>query len=457
MQATKAADLAELDEAGVTPFHLKVLLVSGMGFFTDAYDLFIISVVIKILKDQWSLSATDTAVVDSVATLASAIGAIVFGRVADMLGRRRIYGLEVLVLAAGAIACALAPSLWWLVAFRFLLGIGIGGDYPVSATIMSEYSGKRNRGLLVSLVFAMQAAGLIVGPLLAVAFLSTNVPHEIVWRTLLGLGAVPALAVFYFRRQIDETPRYKLANNNHNTASGPPAIQPQTALDGFVVLLRNRRLLTWLVGAAGTWLLLDYAYYGNTVSSQLLLGTIDPQKDVRVDTLIQLGIFVVAAAPGYVLAAWLLDRLGRRNIQIAGFIGMSVCYAAIALVPGVATAIVPFVVLFGSSYFFTEFGPNTTTFVYPSEIFPVRVRTTAHGIAASSGKIGAFIGTFALPIVLDRAGVALAELSVAVVCVAGALLTLVLPEPKGQTLEDMTRLSGEADEFASKPRAQTAA
>jgi MFS transporter, PHS family, inorganic phosphate transporter len=137
-----------------------VLLVSGMGFFTDAYDLFVISVVVALLKDQWSLSAFQISMVNSAATLASVIGALVFGRVADVLGRRRIYGFEVLVLAAGAIASALSPSLGWLILFRFILGLGIGGDYPVSATIMSEYAGKRSRGLLVSMVFAMQAAGL---------------------------------------------------------------------------------------------------------------------------------------------------------------------------------------------------------------------------------------------------------------------------------------------------------
>src|ERR1700727_1015920 len=89
---------------------------------------------------------------------------------------------EVLVLGAGAIACAFLPNIWWLIGFRFILGIGIGGDYPVSATIMSEYAGKAHRGLLVTLVFAMQAAGLIVGPLIAAALLATNVSHDIIWR-----------------------------------------------------------------------------------------------------------------------------------------------------------------------------------------------------------------------------------------------------------------------------------
>jgi len=170
--------LKQLDESGITAFHWKILLVSGMGFFTDAYDLFIIGVVVTILKPIWRLSSLDISLVNSTALIASAIGAVLFGRIADMLGRKRIYGYEVLVLAAGAIASAFSPNITWLIVFRFILGIGIGGDYPVSATIMSGYACKLNRSKLVSLVFAAQAAGLIVGPLIAAGLLASGVSHD---------------------------------------------------------------------------------------------------------------------------------------------------------------------------------------------------------------------------------------------------------------------------------------
>jgi MFS family permease len=163
-ESMDAQDLRKLDDADVSKLHWKIVLVSGMGFFTDAYDLFIIGVVMAMIKPEWHTTPLQTGLVTSTALLASAIGAIFFGRVADLLGRKRIYGVEVLVLAAGAIACALSPNISWLIVFRIILGLGIGGDYPVSATIMSEYSGKKSRGMLISLIFAMQAAGLIFGP-----------------------------------------------------------------------------------------------------------------------------------------------------------------------------------------------------------------------------------------------------------------------------------------------------
>src|ERR1700729_2629428 len=200
-----------LDNSRVAKAQLKIMFVSGMGFFTDAYDLFVIGIVVSLLKPEWNLSTSQVSWLNSSTLLASAVGAVVFGRVADILGRKRIYGYEVLILAIGALASAFAPNYVFLLICRIVLGIGIGGDYPVSATIMSEYSGKQDRGKMVGLVFAMQGAGLIFGPLFASIFLGSGVSNNLTWRLLLGLGAIPGLAVFYLRRQIHETPRFAMA------------------------------------------------------------------------------------------------------------------------------------------------------------------------------------------------------------------------------------------------------
>src|SRR6201996_7109492 len=141
--AAPTGDVFEaLDESKISRFQWKIMFVSGMGFFTDAYDLFVIGIVVALLKPEWHLSVSQISLVNSVTLAASALGAIVFGRVADILGRKKIYGYEVLILALGALASALAPNYTFLLVCRVILGVGIGGDYPVSATIMSEYSGK---------------------------------------------------------------------------------------------------------------------------------------------------------------------------------------------------------------------------------------------------------------------------------------------------------------------------
>ena len=145
----------------------------------------------------------------------------------------------------------------------------------------------------------------------------------------------------------------------------------------------------------------------------------------------------VAAVPGYVLAIAKLDKIGHRRLQLLGFAMMAACFAVIALVPGMTTMVVPFLLVYGVSYFFTEFGPNMTTFVMPSELYPVTMRATGHGISAGIGKLGAFIGVFLFPLLNDWFGLRGTLLLTAGVAVAGFALTLVLPEPAGRSLEDM--------------------
>ncbi len=446
-----------LDRAPITRFQWKIMFVSGMGFFTDAYDLFVIGIVVSLLTTEWHLSTGAVSWLNSATLLASAVGAIVFGRVADIVGRKRIYGYEVLILAIGALASAFAPNYAFLLVCRVVLGIGIGGDYPVSATIMSEYSGKQSRGRMVGLVFAMQGAGLVVGPLVASILLASGLSNDTTWRILLGLGAIPGLAVFYLRRQIHETPRFAMAGGateeaNAAIANATGAAQTrapahestarvsQGPLDGFVVLVRSQRMLLWLIGTAGAWLLLDFCYYGNSISAPEILKLLNPHASLLHNTLVQLLIFAVFAVPGYIVAILLLDKTGRKSIQVTGFAIMGLAFLLIGLIPAVTAYAAPFIILYGVSYFFTEFGPNTTTFIYPAELFPLQVRTTGHGISAAAGKLGAFAGAFLFPVFLASSmGIRGAEILAAVVSFAGLALTVaLLPEPKGRSLEDLS-------------------
>jgi MFS transporter, PHS family, inorganic phosphate transporter len=429
--------LAQMDEAAESREHWEILLTSGMGFFTDAYDLFIIGVVATMVKSEWHIASWQNSLLSSLALLTSAVGAVVFGRIADRLGRRKIYGYEVLVLAIGAIATAFSPNIWWLIGLRGVLGFGIGGDYPVSATIMSEYASKRNRGRMVSLVFAMQGAGLVIGPLIAMLLLSTGMSHDYAWRIMLALGAIPGLAVFWLRRRIKETPRFLLAQMDQQEVQ--KQAERAKVPTGMAGVLADRRLLRWLIGASLAWLLFDFVYYGNTISSPLIVSVVSPHASLFHQTAIVLAIFAVAALPAYLLAAATIDRIGRKLLQNVGFLMMAVAFFCLWLVPGATTTLLPFLLLFGATYFFSEFGPNTTTFVYPAELFPVRVRTTCHGIAAAAGKVGAFIGTYALTALVPGIGLSKTSVIVAGVSLLGLLVTVtMLPEPKGSSLEDIT-------------------
>ena len=381
---------------------------------------------------------------------AAFVGAFVVGRAADLVGRKRVYWLVAAVMVVGALGSALAPSFWVLIFFRFVLGFGVGGDYPVSAVLMSEYANRKDRGKLVGMVFSTQALGLIVGPLIALALLGAGAGNDIAWRIMLAIGAVPAAAVVYLRRKMPESPRYqaqvqgrheKAVADLHQFSDGTvladptPAIRHQMGLRAF---LTNRRWLVMLAGTAGCWFLLDYAYYGNTISTPQIIALISPHSSTMTTIAIQLGIFVVFAVPGYALAISRLDRIGHRKLQLIGFAMMGLCFAALSLVPGLTTVVAPFLLVYGLSYFFTEFGPNMTTFVMPSEVFPVTMRATGHGISAGIGKLGAFIGVFLFPILQSSLGLRGTLLLTAGVSVLGLALTLVLPEPAGRSLEEVS-------------------
>jgi MFS family permease len=447
---TRSADLlTALDEAKLSRFHLRAVLVSGMGFFTDAYDLFVIGIASTLIKQEWNLSSGKLALLNSMMLAAAFLGAFVFGRFADLFGRKRVYWMVAAIMVVGALGSALSPSYWVLIAFRFLLGFGVGGDYPVSAVLMSEYANRKDRGKLVGMVFSTQALGLIVGPLIALALLGAGTTNDVAWRTMLALGAVPAAAVVYLRSRMPESPRYQVqmqgrrrealseiatftggAVNGRSTAR----LRHQMGLRAF---LTNRRYLVMLAGTAGTWFLLDYAYYGNTISTPQIIKLISPGSSTMTTIVIQLIIFVVAALPGYLLGIAWLDRIGHRRLQLTGFAVMALCFALIGLVPGLTTVVLPFLLVYGVSYFFTEFGPNMTTFVMPSEIYPVTMRATGHGISAGIGKFGAFVGVFVFPLLQESLGLRGTLMLTAGVSVLGFLLTLVLPEPSGRSLEEL--------------------
>jgi MFS transporter, PHS family, inorganic phosphate transporter len=424
------------------------VVASGVGFFTDAYDLFVIGIASALIAKDWHLSPGQLAVLNSTMLAAAFLGAMVFGRYADVVGRKRVYWLVAVLMIAGALGSALSGSFAVLIGFRFLLGLGVGGDYPVSAVMVSEYANRKDRGKLVGMVFGTQALGLIVGPLIALALLGSGVSNDTAWRVLLALGAVPAAAVIYLRCRMPESPRYQaqVQGRAEQAASQIPGLasgqvngdagdrQHQMGLRAF---LTNRRWLITLAGTAGCWFLLDYAYYGNTISTPQILGLISPHASTMTKIALQLAIFVVAAVPGYALAIARLDRIGHRKLQLVGFAVMALCFAVIALVPGMTTMVVPFLLVYGVSYFFTEFGPNMTTFVLPSELFPVSMRTTGHGISAGIGKLGAFIGVFLFPVLQTSLGLRGTLLLTAGVAVSGFALTFVLPEPAGRSLEDI--------------------
>lgn len=445
--------LQQLDESTSGRFHLKTIIVSGMGFFTDAYDLFILATAAPIIYSVFSV--TDTTLQGLIAASAlfgAFVGAILFGQIADRVGRKAVYGVELIIMIVFAIVSAFSINSTMLIISRFFLGVGVGGDYPVSSTLMSEYANVRNRGRMVSMVFAMQGFGLLLGAGIGVVTVHL-LPVDIAWRFMLGFGAVPALGVVYLRRKIAETPRFSLHVRGDVSATSKvvsevtgeevaPVEQVFVHETSHGMLLR--KYWVYLIGTAGSWFIFDMAFYGTSINNGLFLTSFGLAGGATITERIQniaIGNSVIALAfevPGYWIAVGLIDRVGRKRLQWIGFIVMGVSYTIIAIRLDFLRSSLPlFLVVYGASFLFANIGPNTTTFIFPTELYPTQIRTTGHGISAGAGKAGAGIFTFLVPVLTHSIGSSRVVGMLAALSLTGAILTLVtLKETKQKSLEE---------------------
>lgn len=433
-------------------FHLKTAITSGMGFLTDSYDLNVISTALLLLKPEWHLSAGQVGLIGSTALIAAFVGALFFGRLGDLLGRKRVYGIEAAIMAIGAILTAFAPNFGWLLVTRFILGIGIGGDYPISATIMTEYANRRSRGKQVAMMFSAYTFGQVTAFIVALTLLSAGVNHDLAWRLMLGLGALPALAVLYNRRRMPESPRFtatvkgdeqravsdlnSLAPGAVQGAAGDRRPAAHTTLRSFFT---SRRMLITLLGTAGTWFVYDVAVYGNSISQPAIVDSVVTHPSATQVTAINLILAAAFSITGLCFGIFLMDRIPRKAQQMAGLTVAGLALLVIGAFPGVTTNLAAFVVMFGLASFGSTFGPSPTTMVIAAESFPVGARATGHGLSAGIGKAGAYLGALCAPLLLAGIGLRGTELVAGLFYLAGIVFTLPLAEPAGRSLEQIGR------------------
>jgi PHS family inorganic phosphate transporter-like MFS transporter len=146
-------------------------------------------------------------------------------------------------------------------------------------------------------------------------------------------------------------------------------------------------------------------------------------------------LLFVFALPGYFLSARFVDIIGRKFLQVLGFGMMSMIYLVIALMSDIPNNMSSFLLLFGISYFFINFGPNATTFLISSEVYPANLRATAHGISAAIGKLGAFIGAILMPLMLENYSMSLVFYTLAAISFVGIIVTQLLPEMAQRSID----------------------
>ncbi|KAJ7275787.1 major facilitator superfamily domain-containing protein [Mycena rebaudengoi] len=479
----RRAPLEEYEQEGnerpafiLTFTEVKLLGIAGVGFFLDAYDLFVINPVSTMLQYRLyngnSLPAGLQGFLKAGANIGSVIGQFAFGYMADSWGRKAVYGKELMLIIFATIMSLTTPtgslspnsSLIYLTIWRIILGIGVGGDYPMSASITSDRAVLRKRGTMLAYIFSNQGWGSFVGSLATIVVLAAykgvmNGKGETskvdgVWRIIIGLSLIPAFGTLYQRLALPESTRFIASQNKSvieprdevkscssnetkevsTKAEVEEVVKHKAHFREFLAYFSEWRHAKLLIGTSMCWLLLDIAFYGINLNQNVVLQQIgfDGKTGTPWEKLfnISTGNIIITAlgfVPGYYASILLIETLGRKWIQIQGFL-LAALFLGILAGKFHTMSKTDFIVCFTLLQFFFNFGANMTTYCYPAEVFPTRFRASAHGVSAAAGKVGAIISALAFNSLSEDIGTDKVLWIFFGCCVAGAGFTLLLPE-----------------------------
>ena len=439
---------------------VRSVIVSGMGVFSDGYNLYSIALVTYTLVQLFKLSNAQEGLLVAASYFGAAFSALLFGVISDVAGRKRMYGIDVLLMALGSIFQAVSQNYTELLLSRFLVGMGVGADYVLSPIIVAENVNPKRRGMAMILTFAfMWGLGAVVAAFVLQMTQLLGVADSLAWRITLGLGAVPAISVFLYRRKIAETlfflSRVKPEKEEVELVRKEFGINVNVDPDTvpFTVRLRNSVIL--IAVASVLWLLYDvysstFAIYGPiTIAYNLGLNAI------TFTYLAQFG----AGIPGQVISMLLVDKLGRKKLIVVGYAGVAVwlaMYSLLLMDPGLfgfnfqvtnvlkaaeslkGEAAVLGMAFYMLNYLFAAIGPASiigSGMVTP-ELVPTKVRGTGQAISVFADRLvtGFVVGYF--PTMVASLGLGFAVAAYSLVALVSAIITLLLvPEMKGKGLE----------------------
>lgn len=440
-QAESLTRPERLDRLPFTAEHRKILFGSGIGWALDAMDVGLISFIMAALASQWDLSNTTLSWIASVGFIGMALGASLGGLLADRIGRRQVFALTLLIYGLATGASALAWSVGALLVLRFIIGLGLGAELPVASTLVSEFAPARIRGRVVVILEAFWAVGWLAAALIGYFVVPQG---DNGWRWAFVIGAVPALYAVVVRRRLPESVRFlerrgrveeaeeavrRLERDAGVTAvESPPAPveKPPRPAMLWQPAFRGRTTALWIV-----WFGVNFAYYGAFIwlPTLLVASGFSLVRSFEYTLLITL-----AQLPGYALAAWLVERWGRRATLTTFLLGSAVAAAFFGQAGEAGTIIAA-----GMALSFFNLGAWGALYAVTPEIYPTLLRGTGSGSAAAFGRIASIIAPLSVPPLREAGGTGLVFGVFAAFFVIAATAAWLLPERRGQRLEETTK------------------
>jgi MFS family permease len=398
-----------------TPAARRALLAASLGWALDAFDVMLYALVLSSLLADLSISTATAGLLGSLTLVASGIGGVLFGTIADRAGRRPAMILSILVYSVFTAACGFAQSVWQLGVFRFLLGLGMGGEWTSGAAIVSETWPDRHRGKAVALMQSSWAIGYAVAALVAAAMLTT-----VGWRGVFFVGLLPALLTLWIQRGVEEPDVWVRAR-------GSPASKLASIRDLFGARFASTTALLTLLSTSTI-----FAYWGLNLWVPAYLSLPAERGGLALGTTwttflvvtMQVGTFF-----GYVSFGYVADAIGRRKT----FIGYIVVAAALTLLYSATRnewlllGLGPLTAFFGTG-FFSGFG------VVTAELYPTSIRALAQGFTFNVGRLASAAAPFLVGSLAQEHGFGVAFAMLAGALLIGATTWIWLPETRGRTL-----------------------
>jgi MFS family permease len=416
-----------------TPHERRTLVAGSLGWLLDAFDVMLYSMVLAHLITYFQMEKGTAGLLHSLTLLASAAGGVLFGFFADRVGRTRALMVSILVYSLASGACGLSQTVVQLGIFRFLLGLGMGGEWTTGATLVAESWRAQHRGKALALMQSSWAIGeglaaVIAGLLLGVGSISLLPGVEVPgWRAVFLVGVLPALLVVWVRRRVQE-PEIWRAHCEQQVAPTSPLTQSGVALARlWQPDLRRNAVIATLMNTAAL-----FGYWGlfTWIPAFLALPVADGGHGLTItQTTLWLVVMGVGKWFGYVLFGYAADTAGRRRAYIGYLVAAAVLVPVFvwSRSPAVMLAVGPLVAFFGTGYF-SGFG------AIASELFPTEIRATAMGLTYNLGRAVSAAAPFVVGTLASRYGLAAAFLVTSGAFLLAALCAALLPETKGTVL-----------------------
>lgn len=459
--------VSTLDSPDLGKFRRRLMLLSSIGMFLDGFDLTVIAVAVPILKQTWAFTPLTLGLTSSSAIIGMFVGALVLGRLADKIGRKKMYLIDLIGFILFAGLAAISQDVWQLIVFRFLLGLCIGADYPISSSLTAEFGSKQDRGRLVVALSLMWNVGALAAYMVGVMLLPVG-PDA--WRWMLLAGAILAAIALVFRSRIPESPRWLIARGRADEArriiarliqretrsasepdvilptdESPASFRPHVSTPATPATQpRMRQLFSrGLIGATFFvcmfWFAHGVAYYGIQMYSPTILTSL--AGTTQLAAYIGSAIIAFLGVLGAAIGLMFVDSWGRRPVLITAFAGEALVLIVLALMHAPTLSII--VVLFAIAILFSNMGPGTLDMVYCTELFPTHLRAAGTGLGTAVSRVGAILGVLVFPNLVAAWGVGNALWLFVGAALFGLIVTVVLaPETKGKSLEELTSSGG---------------